>query len=240
MSKFLTFNLGISNVFLLKTSDGYILIDTFYKSGLKRFKKKLEKNGIEPEEIKLIIITHTHGDHTGCVKEVQEMTKAKVLVHENEKEFLMKGTTPEVVPVSKPLKLLLPLMPEKVNRYEPVTPDIVVKDSYSLKNFGIDAKVISTPGHTIGSISVIDKKGNAFVGDLVMGFPMNISPGLPKIAVDMDQVLKSWKKLLKEGAKNIHISHGKSFSREALQKKLTQKRFEQDIDRILDSQKSTS
>ena len=118
MSKFLTFNLGFSNVFLLQTSEGYILIDTFYKSVLKRFKKKLKKSKIEPEEIKLIIITHTHGDHTGCIKEVQQMTKAKVLVHENEKEFLMKGTTPEVVPVSKTLKLLLPLMPEKENKYE--------------------------------------------------------------------------------------------------------------------------
>ena len=70
------------------------------------------------------------------------------------------------------------------------TVDIILGDEdFSLAEFGIAGKVISTPGHSPGSVSVVLDTGDAFVGDLAMNaFPMCLSPSLPIFADDMQKV----------------------------------------------------
>ena len=64
----------------------------------------------------------------------------------------------------------------------------------------------------MGSVSVLLETGDAFVGDLAMNmFPLRLSPGLPIVAEDMQQVRESWKRLMEAGAKTIYPAHGKSF-----------------------------
>ena len=73
--------------------------------------------------------------------------------------------------------------------------------------------MIYTPGHTIGSVSVLLQTGDAFIGDLAMsGFPLRLSPGLPIFAEDINRVKESIKLLLQKGAKTFYPGHGKPFS----------------------------
>ena len=47
--------------------------------------KEIASDGVKPADIKRIIMTHTHLDHIGCLKELLDaMSKAEVWVHENE------------------------------------------------------------------------------------------------------------------------------------------------------------
>ncbi len=101
--------------------------------------------------------------------------------------------------------------------------DIVLGDEEtSLAPFGIPGRVLYTPGHTMGSVSVLLESGDAFVGDLAMnGLPLRLGPGVPVFADDLELVKKSWRLLLDQGAKTIYPGHGKPFPADVLRKALS-------------------
>jgi hypothetical protein len=100
--------------------------------------------------------------------------------------------------------------------------DIVLGDEeFSLSEYGIPGRILYTPGHLMGSVSVLLDTGDAFVGDLAMsGLPMRLTPGLPALAEDMQKVMASWQLLIKAGAKTIYPAHGKPFSVDIIQRAL--------------------
>ena len=55
----------IVNNYLIPCDEGYILIDTGYENGFRRFQRKLMENGIRPEDIRYVFLTHAHDDHAG-------------------------------------------------------------------------------------------------------------------------------------------------------------------------------
>ncbi len=224
MEEYIELNLGFTKVQLLKAGDGYIQMDAGYKSNVKKYLRLLKKQNIDPKAIKLIIVNHAHFDHVGGLKALKDISNAQVLVHENDANFLRKGISAEVKPTSFISKILINLLPNSLKFFDPVEPDIVIKDEYSLQEFGINAKVIHTPGHTSGTISIITEKGNAFIGCCAHGFPLRINSGLPTIAQDIEQVLSSWERIIKEGAKKIYISHGKPVNINKMKKILKKKR----------------
>ncbi|MHA1396604.1 MAG: MBL fold metallo-hydrolase [Candidatus Heimdallarchaeaceae archaeon] len=208
MKEILSLSLGVAKSYLLRTSKGYILIDTGVPGKEKKFMKFLKKQGINPKEIKLIIVTHVHSDHVGSLKAIQKLTNAKVLVHEKGYEYLTQGKSSLVKPTSTFIEKLLSLLPARNRFFEKIKPDITINDNFSLEEYGLKGKIIHTPGHTKESISVLDDKENAFIGDLAMAFPLKFSAGLPIIAEDLEEVKKSWRLLLNEGVKNFYLSHG--------------------------------
>ena len=109
--------------------------------------------------------------------------------------------------------MFLPLV-----KFPPAHVDVVLgDDGLSLADYGITGRILYTPGHSMGSVSVLLETGDAFVGDLAMNeFPLRLSPGLPIFAEDMQKVKESWKKLLDEGARIIYPAHGKPFSAEIM------------------------
>ncbi len=98
---------------------------------------------------------------------------------------------------------------------------VIDDDGLSLRDYGISGRIVYTPGHTMGSVSVLLDSGEAFVGDLTMNkFPLRLGPGLPTIAEDDLNVKESWKKLLELGATTVYPAHGKPFSTEVIKKAL--------------------
>jgi glyoxylase-like metal-dependent hydrolase (beta-lactamase superfamily II) len=49
--------------------------------------KALDKISIKPEEIRLIIFSHEHFDHVGAAKELKEVTGAKIVLHQADKDM---------------------------------------------------------------------------------------------------------------------------------------------------------
>jgi len=79
--------------------------------------------------------------------------------------------------------------------------------------------VVYTPGHIIGSLSVLLDSSEAFVGGLVMNkFPLRRTPGLPILADDIEKMKESWMHLLEPGVETVYPGHGNPFPIEIMKK----------------------
>jgi hydroxyacylglutathione hydrolase len=191
---------------------------------LKMFKMKLSKLGIQASEIKLIVLTHSHFDHSGSAREIRDLTGAKIAIHESERTYVENGGM--IIPkgVNTYGKLTKPLLFSifKKISFPKFKPDILITDEpYSLSMYGIDGNIMHTPGHTIGSISVILNSGEAFVGCMAHdGFPFRLRPGLPIYAQDIAAIKKCWEILIDRGIKMVYPGHGKPFPVEEIKKSL--------------------
>jgi len=217
-------NAGITSCYLIRDK-GTVLVDAGVPGRVKKFNKKFKEFNIEPKEVKAIIITHCHWDHVGSLKKLRKLTGAKVLVHQNEKDQLERGELkipPGVTRWGRFMGFMLKGMGRKIST-EPNKVDVVIDDEgLSLEEYGIPGEILFTPGHSLGSISVILGSGEAFVGDSAMNkFPLTTKPNLPIFAEDEAALKNSWKKILDKGAKTIYPGHGKPFPVEKLKKKMS-------------------
>jgi glyoxylase-like metal-dependent hydrolase (beta-lactamase superfamily II) len=167
-------------------------------------------NRINPKDISVVIITHNHLEHTGSISKIKELTGAPVLIHKNEDMYLSKGVTTPVEIRSLFPKLLMKFM--KNPKIEPFHADIIIKDNdiIDLKPYGAAGKIIYTPGHTDGSISVLLDSGHAVVGDLYRAKKANKETNVkyPFIYRDLDAIRVSIRKLIDHGGKQFYNAHG--------------------------------
>ena len=98
-------------------------------------------------DIKLIVLTHVHYDHTGNLKKLVKYTGAKVLVHKNEFENLKKGFIQIPKGQGKYSRLISKFGNAIVPGFAsplPFTADLINEDEFDLNEYGIDGKIIST------------------------------------------------------------------------------------------------
>ena len=83
-------NLGLNSCYLIRGKD-VVMIDGGMPKKLKVFKRVLAGLDMNPSDIKLIVLTHSHFDHSGSAREISEFTGAKIAVHESERAYLEYG-----------------------------------------------------------------------------------------------------------------------------------------------------
>jgi len=211
--------MGFDTVYAVQ-GEGVILVDGGDPHMLARLQKGLATASIKPEEIQLILLTHGHWDHIGSTRDIKSWTGARVMLHQQDMHFLDEpypSQPPGFTTWGKVIIAVLKLYSRFV-RIPRFDVDIVLGDEeVSLREFGIPGKVIYTPGHSWGSVSVLLETGEAFVGDLAMNMiPMRFKPGLAIFGDDIQIIKKSCRDLLDSGAKMIYPAHGKPFPAEIL------------------------
>jgi glyoxylase-like metal-dependent hydrolase (beta-lactamase superfamily II) len=212
--KIISTRIGYSNSILLLNGENSILIDTGVKGHFKSFEHIFRQYKIQPKDIPLIILTHVHYDHTGNLHALKEYTGAKVLVHKNEFENLKNGFIPIPTGQGKYSSLISKfgrLVYPKFASPRPFIVDMINYDEFDLNEFGVEGKVISTPGHTAGSQSVILGKrlisGDTFVN-------MKNGKIFPPFANNPEELLKTWQSLFELGIKEIYPGHGEMLTLE--------------------------
>ncbi|MCE1248914.1 MAG: MBL fold metallo-hydrolase [Firmicutes bacterium] len=211
--------LGHVFCFLIK-GEKTILVDTGVPGCSDKIFAKMNEVGIKPEDVSLILITHGHLDHYGSLAEVQTKIKAKVAIQRKAADSLRTGTNEVVKPTSFMSRIISILMASQMNKKIPGTePEIIFKDKLDLNEYGVKGQVISTPGHTPGSVSVILENGETIVGDMIGGkFSKPSEPTIPFFAADLDLLKKNVHKVLEFEPMVIYASHGGPFSTEAVKK----------------------
>ncbi len=212
-------DLGFDRCYVLQ-GDGVIAIDGGAPKKGAAFRRGLERAGVRPADVKLIVLTHGHWDHIGSAGELKAITGGTLALHEREVSWLEQSLTPlppGVTPwgrvLVKILGLFMPLFKVPAAKVDMPLGD----EDVLLTDYGIPGRIVYTPGHSSGSVSVLLESGEAFVGDLAMNkFPLRLSPGLPILAEDPAAVIRSWKSLLERGVTTIYPAHGNSFSADVM------------------------
>ena len=214
MAHIQTIKLGGVSCFLVQY-EGLMLIDAGAPGQHERILKQIKKLGLNPLDIELIVITHGHGDHFGSAQKIKELTGAKLAVHKEDADIVREGKKVFPSGLNKWgcfLAFMWKPMFSFIN-YSGAEPDILLEEEFQLAEFGIKGRIIHTPGHTTGSVSVLLAGGEAIVGDLAMnGFPMRRGAGMPIFGNSEREIKQSWKKLVDAGASMIYPGHGAPFS----------------------------
>lgn len=202
--------LRISNAYLVVGTKP-ILVDTGCPGDAMRIAGAVERHGFALRDLAAVIHTHGHWDHCGSTAELRRRAAMPAAIHVADAAMLRDGRNGPLHPTGPTARLALPF----VNRrpFEPVEPDVLLNEGFDLRQFGLAAFIVPTPGHTAGSISVLFKTGEAIVGDLLMGgflggILLPAWPRYPLFADDLEQVRASVEKLLSYGARRFYLGHG--------------------------------
>jgi hydroxyacylglutathione hydrolase len=217
MSNIIKISPAKCNVWLIINGEKSVLVDAGYSGKIKDFEDILVDNGLKPRDIKMIIMTHAHFDHLCGLKELKEFTGARIVVNEYDAGYLENGFGP-LPHGTKWYSGIISWLGRNIfygiGKFPPVSPDIVTDSKLDLARYGMDGYIIPTPGHTLGSQSLIIGE-NAFVGDDMFGIFRNTI--LPPFADDISALMKSWKAIIDTGCKLFYPGHGKVIERKRLE-----------------------
>jgi len=219
------FPLGMINCFLIKGETKHILVDTGVPNSQAKIIRQLNKHNIKLKDIGLIIITHGHIDHFGSAKELKDILKVPILMHSLDKRALQTGQSmfETLKPNHKFWDIVLKPKLAK-DKATPCSPDIVLNgiEEFDLSTYGINGKVIHTPGHTPGSLSIILDDGSAIIMDLASsgillgGIAFNSRMKHPPFHHDLKQVKSSINYVLSLNTETFYLGHGNPVSRKSL------------------------
>ena len=125
-------------------------------------------------DCKAIILTHSHFDHiTGIAQLKQAFPNAKVAIHKDEMSELINPPGPmgeAVIRFFGSMELIQAVAdqpPADIALYDGASLDSVTGPGFGAENW----KVISTPGHTPGSICLYNKNENELIsGDTIFAY----------------------------------------------------------------------
>ncbi|MCU0463605.1 MAG: MBL fold metallo-hydrolase [Anaerolineae bacterium] len=214
-------NLGMANVYIVR-GERTVVVDTGQAKQAGKIARTLEKLGVAAGAVSLILLTHAHIDHAGSAQDLKNLINAPLACHPLEVERLHAGSNGPMTPMGLEARLLHRFIDVP---YPRAAHDLTVDESTDLRAYGIAGKLVHTPGHTPGSLSVVMDDGSAIIGDLLRGgalggFVLSHIPRmpyfLPNPAENIPTVRASVDKLLQMGAQRFYVGHGGPLSREAV------------------------
>ena len=174
------------------------LIDTCFSADLQKLEEYLHNTGYEISDMKRIVITHIHSDHSQAVNEIKRRSGGalEIFSHWAEAAYLSHNPPYSGPPSEETVLNLfnqLGLKPEDVfKKYgtfavDPIKVDRHLQDGDMV---GKTLQVIHTPGHTPGHISLYSKQhGIIFGGDFMSKSVMGVN-GLfvPPSSISIDPI----------------------------------------------------
>lgn len=224
MTKVIQYHSGMSNAFFVVNDNAVIAVDGGALYGAQYVEKACTDFGIDPNQIRLIVASHAHVDHTCNLDELRKLSGAPIAVNKAGAQDMIEANMPVVFPRNQIGDEIMEFakkqggMPD--DYLPPITPDIAWEESFDLHPYGIPGKIIATPGHSLSDSCVILEDGQAIVGDLIC--QDDFTHGAPTIAYfgyhpdrakANELLFPSLEKLEQTGCTVFFAGHGGPFTR---------------------------
>jgi glyoxylase-like metal-dependent hydrolase (beta-lactamase superfamily II) len=182
-----------TNCYLIETNNGWLMVDAGWPDTFSQLLQLMNQHDISVNEINYLFVTHFHPDHAGLTQNLKDLGTNLILLEDQ-------------VPYVAKLNLLYKKNP-KANFKDIMTNNNIIlteEDSRSfLESIGINGELLTTPGHSDDSVSLIIDDCCAFTGDLP-------SPSLAEAYDDL-VIDDSWNMIQKHNIKKIYPGHGEPY-----------------------------
>jgi len=126
--------------YLITSPQGHILVDTVMPESTAQIKASIEKLGFKVSDIKYLLNTHAHIDHTGGLAEMKQASGAQLVAGEADKPLLEGGYYPGA-------------QEETALAFPPVKVDRTVREGDTVTSGDVALTAHETPGHSPGCTS---------------------------------------------------------------------------------------
>ena len=191
--------------FLVTSRDGHFLINTGLEDSVPLIRESIESLGFRLEDVKVLLTTQAHWDHTAALAEIKALTGAEMWATAGDAPVLEDGGFSD---------------PHFGGResFPPVAVDRIIEDGEVLELGRTRLEVLASPGHTEGSVSytmAVYENGVDYdviianMGTINEGKRLVVDPTYPGMADDLAETFRRQKAL------NIDVwvaSHGGQYN----------------------------
>ena len=180
-----------TNYYVLADSTPRLLVDAGWPGTLGLMQHTCSRMGLRLADIPYQLATHYHPDHAGLCQELKRLGVRLIIL-----DTQLAG-----------IPLLRTYVKPRDNYTDLVLGDNVILTEGESRDFlariGIEGEIISTPGHSDDSVTLVLDEGWAFTGDLT---PPGMVPQDPA-----DPAYQSWEKIRTLGITTVYPAHGPAY-----------------------------
>ncbi len=154
------------HVYVIDGGSALALVDAGAGITIEPILQNMRFDGLDPQRLKYILLTHAHSDHAGASREWMDRFGVEVVASREAAEYLSKGDEVRVSLSIAKQGGYYP--PDYVFRACPVAHTLKEEDRFSVGD--VELRVLETPGHCSGMLSIIMNDGAKsilFPGDTV-------------------------------------------------------------------------
>ena len=195
---------GFANCYIIEREQECVLVDTGMSTKAKKITQTIKTN-IPNKPLKSIILTHSHQDHLAGLATLNQLYEPSIVAHREESPFIMKTRN---MPTRKDFDGFILKLFDRIMRIKGHEVHHEVEDNEEIHGL----RVLHLPGHTPGTIALIDLDTQAlFCGDIINTDKKGskILPPSEKYALDYNQAIKSSIKMFDKVSPSVVLpGHG--------------------------------
>ena len=205
------------NAAAVRYDGGIAVVDVGFPGFLPKLEETLEKAGLNPGDIKKVIITHADGDHVGALRAlVKKYPGVEVLSSPKQAAYIMrKEKHPRITAAERRLAAAVSDEQKqeavedmaRINAIETVDTVTAVRDGQTLPECGLEFVIVD--GHLPDHLCVYVPKDKVMItGDAVMASDGRLCPPSDAFTLDMPAAIRSLNKLLEYDIEHMICYHG--------------------------------
>jgi glyoxylase-like metal-dependent hydrolase (beta-lactamase superfamily II) len=216
------------NSYLLKSDDGYVLVDCGWDQPdvLEALQSELRALGVGLDDVRSLVVTHYHSDHYGLAGTLVRLARLRLLMHRLDwfhirvnmqdvaaahdlaMAWLERNGLPHIAWDDDQLAVL-----QSIRRFTVAEPDVELEDGQPIQVGQHVFRVVWTPGHTAGHICLHDAERRVLIsGDHVLDpISPNVSFSRPDLVNPMGAYVRSLRKVGALDADLVLPAHGEPF-----------------------------